>query len=370
MEAKRESERPQWRASRVENSPQAEYAKRSLEQASETLNLRSYYSEERIDEIIEGATHLAVNHELKEEFFRDPRKCMFLMGIAEEWETTKNFRERRRLLDTLSLVSGTQREGKTLSMKVARLSAKRSPRGTEFDPSAGNTLRGYFEFIEREIEKDTDEEGTAYLEAQLADWSPKSILYHVRQKLKINRETERPVEFVQLLLGPEETQEKYGYAAFSIWLRGEDGTQTVVIVMNSKPTSGIIEHEYAHSQSKSIASGFGTLLDRALNEALTENATSSPEQYVFQRELLDQIKEDIPGFEDIAYRAYVTGKEKDLLKMDEMLIGTYGLRGRLAIARVFPTRPDYLMREVGSAAACMEDPTLTGNLLRQLKKIT
>lgn len=367
METKRRTERPQWRASRIEGKAEAKPITKRLTEASEELDLKSYYSQKKIDELIEGAAHLAVNHELKQEFFGDARKCMFLLGITEEWERTKDFGEKRRLLDTLSVVSADRREGKTLSLKITRLSAEGLPRGTEFDPSAENTRRSYLEFVSEEIEKDTDEKGTTDLEAQLRDWSDNSIFAHVRRKLGITQREEYPVDFVRLRLNSQRTYDKYGWVGRCV-VSNSGKHPTREIIVSSEARREQLEHEYAHSQSASgVAFGFSGILDRGLTEALTEDAISSPSAYLSQRAILFNLLErPIPGFETIAYRAYVSGEQKDLLRMDKLMIARYGLRGRLALARMWAIPNSE--RRFGRAGECLIDPFDVEYRLRRLKE--
>jgi len=367
MEARRESGCPQWRRSRIsspETKDQAERIAERLGSVAKELNLESYYPKERIAEIVESSTHLAVNHELKEEFFRDPRKCMFLMGIAEEWETTKGLRERRHLLDVLSIVAGDLKRRKTHSGKVARLRKKGLERGVEFDPLTDRSSTYWSELL-KAAKRDIDRQKTIECNAQVDRWDGSGILAHVRSVLKITPETERPVEFIVLELSREETSEAYGiYSVCNMQFDAAGGLTQQTIILSSEWEEDV-EHEYAHSQSKGFLSGTGGLLDRGLEEALTESATSSPEDYPGQRKVFSLLKTDIHGFRTIAYRAYIGGRKRDILSMDRLLIRTYGLRGRLAVARMTAWDPG--LCPLGRIGECLTDPPLVKSLLHQLK---
>jgi len=335
MEIAHEAEQSHWRTSRIEGKAEVESNIRKLNEAAEVIHLRSYYPKEQIDRLIKGAVHLATNHELEPDFFEDPRRCMFLLAITEEWEATKDLGEKRRLLDTLSIVSAEPIPRKTLSKRVARLSGEGLERGTEFDPRVTNTYSSYWEMVLQEAEKDRDQEATAKDEARLKDWSSNSPFASIRRTLGITPETEQTTRVIRLRLTLQETFEKYGYTSMHVTTYGQEGTPpSHTLILNADADQSELEHEYAHLQGGGVGSGFGRQLDRGLNEALTEDATSSPQSYRAQRMLLTQLANDIPAFRATARRAYITGAPEDLLKMDQLIIATYGLRGRLAIARM------------------------------------
>jgi hypothetical protein len=340
-----EALRPKLDSYKAESDPRALEYRRGLRRAVEAFQLTdSAFRNDRY-EVILGAIRLLSGYDVDPVFTANPQRNLFALAIADAWLSTEEIREKKTLLDILKLVAtGLTAEGefRAFSNKVRVWSNHESLRGTEFDPAAesGNSHREYIAEVKKFMETHYSPHLTQEALAVLADWGPGSLLHRVREKLGVHPENETSGGIVVLNRSWQQMQAELGVAAFRLYDRGEQ-----VLVFDREYWDSF-EHEYAHSQSESLSFGFMQLLFRGLDEALTENATSSPETYPQQRRVLRNLLASHPEYEELLYRAYV-GHQAAKLEFLSRLANDFGLTGLLTLARLSPIDNPKMSGQVG-----------------------
>lgn len=299
--------------------------------------------------IFDTASSLMKDYDIHPYFLRHPERNLFTLAIAQKWNNKANMHEKNALLDTFKLVATGLTENQTYgtySGYVKKLSLKNAPSGTMYDPQAylNNTFGSYHEFLKNFIAENYDEEETQKAKSIIADWSPSSPLSHVRSVLGITQETEKKFETIIVSKTYEELMHgKVGYAAcFTTTL----GKPTIILGKNYE--CGMLEHEYAHSQSTGVWRWYQLLLFRGITEALTESCTSQPVTYASQRKVLNLLITQHPYLETLAYSSY-TGSEESRQKLFTEIIRLYGLDGFLTFARLAPVDNPHMSGKVGSS---------------------
>lgn len=342
-----ETDRPKLDYRKTEIDPWALDYRRGLRKAAEFYQLPdSAFRHDRY-EVILSAVRLLSGYDIDPVFLDDPERNLFALAIADTWLATDEIREKKALLDILKLVATgvtKEKQYQTLSGKVQMWSYHESPRGTEFDPMAerGSTHREYIAELRKYIAKHHDAKLTKEAVAILDDWGENSVLHHVREKLAVTPQNENQGEVAVLDLHWEKMQNDIGVAAFRLSERGEQ-----VIVFNRDYLRSI-EHEYAHSQSTGLVTGYMDLLFRGLTEALTEYATSEPETYLEQRLFLRRLLKERPEYEYLLYEAYV-GNPTARRDLFSRIAADYGLIGYLIMARVSPEDIPQMSGRVGQS---------------------
>lgn len=314
------------------------------------------------EEIIGGAVRLLSGYDVDPLFLDEPERNLFALAISDAWLSTESITEKKRLLDILKLVSTGIKEDKSfasLSGKVRVLSEHGSARGTMFDPEfttrnsqdkvqgqrqAGNSHSEYISLVQQYIEENKDDEQTRRVKDILTDWGEKSKMSKVREKLKVSKDREKSFNVFVLNKKAQQMYDDLGYTSLYI----SSDTSFTIVFNHDWEQADSLEHEYAHSQSDGLNRWYQHLLFRGMNEALTENATSSPKTYPVQREVLQQILNVHPEYESLMYDAYIDGKEARRVLFSK-LIDDYGLDGFLVFARVAPIDNPKMSGEIGQA---------------------
>lgn len=271
------------------------------------------------------------------------------MSLAHKWNSKINFREKHSLLNTLKLVATGMQENQkygTYSGYVKKLSLKNTPSGTMYDPEAymNNTHTEYHSYLKKFITENTDIALTNKTKSKVNEWGENSVLHHVRTFLGITQNIELPFDIIVVKQSYEELMHgKVGFAAFYTTAPGKP-----TIVLGSNYEKGMIEHEYAHSQSKGMWRWYQLLLFRGVTEALTESCTTSPTSYAKQRKVIDLIFTKHPEWKKIFYSAYI-GNEFARQDLFTQILYKYGFDGFLTLARMAPVDNPSMSGSVGTS---------------------
>lgn len=299
------------------------------------------------EKVIDGAIRLLTAYEVNPSFTSDPERSLFALAITDTWfwDTKKprlaghyfgqrSAKEKKALLNILKLVA-TETDGeetKTLSNKVGTLSAHGRSTGKEFDPeNSSNKHSEHVQSIFQYILDNADEQKTLNFTESRNDWSETGELMHVRKMLRIqSAENENPFEVVVLNRTSMELAKDLGYLAFTV---GNNQDVPMIVVGNDYEEFNILEHEYAHTQSRGLTKFYQHLLFRGITEAITEASTSNPTNYDWPRHFLNLMIEKNPEYADLFYQAYI-GDENSRTQLFSLIISEYGLHKFLSFARM------------------------------------
>ncbi len=127
-----------------------------------------------------------------------------------------------------------------------------------------------------------------------------------------------------------------------------DGSKYIMLGSDAEELPNLAQHEYAHSQSAGLNTGYIGYLFRGLNEAVTESVTTSPMNYTAQRQVLERLYSSNPNLEQLCLRAY-RGDPSARKKFFSSIVNEYGLGGFLALARLSPGDNDKPFGNIGVA---------------------
>ncbi len=295
--------------------------------------------------VIKIAIRFLKKYDVDTKFAEEPERNLFLLAIVDAWISTSSLKEKKSLLCIFKLVVtglNEQKQFSSFSQRIRTFSQQKRALGEKFDPQAKQNNHHTL-FIDRLIEyisdsvSNIDEIKTRKAHQILTNWSESSLLQKVRKTLGIESpEKEYPVSIKILKITSQEMTEQLGDSALFLTYSGN----RYIILANDYQTRSL-EHEYTHSQSTGIASGYKGLLFLGLNEALTENAISSPTNYTLDRNFLIKLLQIHPEYEDLLYKAY-RGNKDARKKIFSLLVNDYGLVGFLNLARMTASCPVYV----------------------------
>jgi hypothetical protein len=321
----------------------------SVEKTLQFYSLDTTSIDTDLSPLFKTAQTLIDSYDIHPLFFRHPERSLFTLAISHKWNAKSNLHEKNALLNTFKLVAtGLTPEQKygTYSGYVKKLSIRNAPSGTMYDPQAylNNTFGNYHQFLKQYLKDNYDERETARTQELIADWSPSSPLHYVRKTLRIAKEHERPFDVIVVSKTYQELMNgRVGYAALYTTTLGKP-----TLVLGKNYEKGMLEHEYAHSQSTGIWRWYQLLLFRGITEGLTESCTSTPTTYISQRKVLNLLIKKHPHLKKILYDSY-KGDESTRQKLFSEIIKLYGLEGFLTLARVAPVDNPHMSGKVGAS---------------------
>ena len=157
------------------------------------------------------------------------------------------------------------------------------------------------------------------------------ILHHVREKLEITKENEKPFEIIVLDLDLEEmiryTGSLFGMPKGDGWAGYCIGTGTIVIPRDweEKGLTKLIEHEYTHSQITNERFGLNHAFGLAVCEGRAESQVSKPETYIKQRGLWNLLTESVPELENAMLDYSRSNSVENFDKWNDLIIQKFGL---------------------------------------------
>ncbi len=299
--------------------------------------------------VIEGAVRLLSGYDVNSLFLEEPERSLFTLAIANAWLSTKKTDEKRKLLDILKLLCVRDKENMkfgTFSGRVRILSEQGFSRGVMFDPEnkSGNQYSEHIKALQNYIKANASTEQTLVVHNILTDWTTQSLLDKVRKKLRVTQDKERPFDVLVLNKSALQMTTEIGYASFNI---GDSITSTMVFNSDWQRYNSL-EHEYAHSQSLGLLRWSQYMLFRGINEALTEETTSNPMNYIEQRKVLKQILDSHPDLETLMYDAYI-GNGDARKALFSKILTYYGLGGFLVFARMAPLDIPQISDKIGKS---------------------
>lgn len=330
-------------------------SQKSFSCALELYNLKN---EKKISLLLPVVSELLDDYQIDPLFFNHPERNLFLLAIASQWIKKSNMYEKNALLNTLKLVAtgvDTSHHYTSLSGYVRKLSLNKSEAGLLYDPQAyTNTHCSYHCSLKTFLENNYDKEQTQRVQMLVEDWSDHSLLHHVRSFLGVTEKTEKKFQIIVLKQTYQElTHGAIGYAAcYTTAL----GVPTIVLASNFE--TGMLEHEYAHSQSKGVWRWYQLLLFRGITEALTESCVSVPTSYKLQREVLTHFLKKNPELQETIYEAY-KGNEHARHEIFSHIIHKYGFEGFLHFARLAPVDNPRMSGNIGSSIFIKPDRVMS-----------
>lgn len=286
--------------------------------------------------IFDTAAGLYKGYEVNPAITASPEACLFTLAVADQWLSSPSFEERKRLLDILKLTTVRQRALGTwdnLSGKVRTLSNNGSERGTPFDPDAliGNIDRNFSNNLKKYMREHIDEKDSAIWTIKAVSWDKPNEFSSIRSNLGLTQDSQRiPLILIVLKKTSDEILAEMGFGGITS-RSNLDGTNLIILGSDLKG----LEHEYTHSQTEGLNTGFRGSLFRGLSEARTEAFTTNPTFYPQQREVMDHLFTSFPGIESAINSGYKYGGQ---FRIDaySALIKFLGLDGFLHLARMNP----------------------------------
>lgn len=297
--------------------------------------------------LIAHTVRLLTDFDMHPYFYRHPERSLFALAVAERWNHRSTYKEKYALESVLKLVStGLDEKNRytTYSGYVKKLSLNKAVSGTLYDPEAylHSPYSAYHTDLKSYVLNNTNEVLSNQIEHELH--SPASPLFaSVRRRLTITKHTEKPVRIrIVNHTYAELTQHYVGFAAFYTTTLGEP-----TLVLGKDFTPGMLQHEYAHSQSTGMWRWYQLLLFRGITEAITESLIDDPSVYVKQRDVYNDIISTHPKLKKLFLGAYM-GNEEARRNLFAMIIVHYGLSGFLSLARLAPVDNPLMTGKVGS----------------------
>lgn len=312
-------------------------------------NALTYYDlTKRIDHsLISHTVRLLKDFDMHPYFYRHPERSLFALAVAKQWNHRSTYKEKYALESVLKLVStGLDEKNRytTYSGYVKKLSLNKAVSGTLYDPEAylHSPYSAYHTDLKSYVLNNTNEVLSNKLEHELHS-STSPLFTSVRKRLKITNHTEKHVRIrIVNHTYAELTQQYVGFAAFYTTTLGEP-----TLVLGKDFTPGMLQHEYAHSQSVGMWRWYQLLLFRGITEAITESLIDNPSVYVKQREVYNNIISAHPKLKRLFLKAYM-GDEEARRKLFTAIIVHYGLSGFLSLARLAPVDNPLMTGKVGS----------------------
>lgn len=312
-------------------------------------NAISYYDlTDSVDpSLVKHTARLLTDFDMHPFFFRHPERSLFALAIAQKWNSRTTYKEKYGLESVLKLVSTGLDENNlytTYSGYVKKLSLTKAVSGTLYDPEAylHSPYGKYHMDLKEYVLHNTDLAASDRAEQELDRWDS-TVFTGVRKRLHLSKQSEKPVRirivnhtYTQL------TQQYVGFAAFYTTTLGEP-----TLVLGNDYTPGMLQHEYAHSQSTGMWRWYQLLLFRGITEAITESLIDEPSVYIKQREVYNAIISSHPHLQNQFIEAY-KGKEEARRKLFTSIITHYGLSGFLTLARLAPVDNPLMTGKVGS----------------------
>jgi hypothetical protein len=332
-----------WRPPRLEKAtPEGEkiveIVSAEIDRAADELGLESYHTPQEIKRYKEIAIQIATDLELDKEYFNDCRRNAVLLGVAAEWERAGDFRKKKELLSTVHAAAEDSAKGAFLGAKVrrikSRLSSMHKNGGLAEEVSMESKTSTQMLRSEMYLFVDKDETKEA---AVAMGWDPSSPFSGVRERLGIDQGSEKLASIYVLRLSGDEMARRYGLRGVAFGDVGPSGkVEHTNILLPSDCPRGVMQHEYAHSQSGGLAFGKGFKLFMGLEEAVTESLVDTGEMrgYGRQRAVCTSAERVVTGFSQYVRQAYKTGDGEDITALLQSAISGVGLRGALALIRM------------------------------------
>ncbi len=179
----------------------------------------------------------------------------------------------------------------------------------------------------------------------ITKWSKGSPLGDIRDRMGMDKKSERPMKIVVSSISREMVRE-LGTPQFVFYSKDGRSVKTTIVlsygkqkIKNDPIVKGFLEHEYAHAQSGStgegLTLGLGGMLYEGLNEALTDGLTTVPMLYKNQRKVVEVLAKSDKKFDlkQLLHSSYM-GDENSRYYLIKGLVKQYGLRIISLLARM------------------------------------